>query len=77
MDYFYRMIASTTTAQIGNLFISILQIAEGNNYKSEKVNIQACTEANARMSKLQQKQRKLSQNTLKITIIWTMPLIPL
>lgn len=71
------MIASTTTAQIGNLFISILQIAEGNNYKSEKANIQACTEANARMSKLQQKQRKLSQNTLKITIIWTMPLIPL
>lgn len=71
------MIASTTAAQIGNLFISILQIAEGNNYKCEKANIQACTEANARMCNLQQKQRKLNQNMVKITIIWTTPLIPL
>lgn len=71
------MIASTTTAQIGNLFISFLQIAEGNNYKSAKANIQACTEANVRVSKVQQKQRKLNQNMVKITITWTMPLIPL
>lgn len=71
------MTASTTTAQIGNLFISILQIAEGNSYKSEKANIQACTEANARMSKVQQKQEKLNQNMVKITTIWTMPPIPL
>lgn len=71
------MIASTTTAQIGNLFISRLQIAEGNNYKSEKANIQAHTEANARMTKMQQKQRKFNQNMVKITTIWTMPLIPL
>lgn len=71
------MIASTTTAQIGNLFISILQIAESNDYKSAKANIQACTEANTRMSKVQQKQRKLNQNMVKITIICTVPLIPL
>lgn len=39
------------------IYFSLLQIAEGKNYKFAKANIQACAEANARMNKVQQKLR--------------------